>query len=104
MRGEGETPMTERMTPTVLELKRITEFANKYRQQLVADLAPEFPGREAYALAGALSVMFAASMTSDPAQQSGSGEHPQRDHVALAAHPPLATGQAFELRAQRPGR
>jgi hypothetical protein len=62
--------MTDRMTPTVLELKRITELANKYRQQLVADLAPEFPGREAYALAGALSVMFATSMASDPAQQS----------------------------------
>jgi hypothetical protein len=62
--------MTDRMTPTVLELKRITELANKYRQQLVAELAPEFPGREAYTLAGALSVMFATSMTSDPAQQS----------------------------------
>ena len=95
--------MTDRMTPTVLELKCITELANKYRQQLVADLAPEFPGREAYALAGALSVMFATSMTSDPGAAIRSGEHPQRDHVALAAHPPLATGQAFELRAEQPG-
>ena len=62
--------MTDRMTPTVPELKRITELANKYRQQLMADLAPEFPGREDYALAATLSVMFATSMTSDPAQQS----------------------------------
>ena len=50
---EGEPPMTDRMTPTVPELKRITELANKYRQQLMADLAPEFPGREDYALAAA---------------------------------------------------
>ena len=61
--------MTDRMTPTVPELKRITELANKYPQQLVADLAPEFPGREDYALAAALSIMFATSMTPDPAQQ-----------------------------------
>jgi hypothetical protein len=39
--------MTDRMTPTVPELKRITELANECRQQLVADLAPEFSGREA---------------------------------------------------------
>jgi hypothetical protein len=38
--------------------------------QLVADLAPEFPGREAHALVAALSIMFATSMTQDPAQQS----------------------------------
>jgi hypothetical protein len=62
--------MTDRMTPTVPELKRITELANEYRQQLVAELAPEFPGREAYALAAALAIMFATSMTPDPAQQS----------------------------------
>ena len=62
--------MTDRMTPTVPEFKRITELANKYRQQLMADLAPEFPGREDYALAATMSVMFATSMTSDPAQQS----------------------------------
>jgi len=46
------------------------ELANEYRQQLVADLAPEFPGREAHALVAALSIMFATSMTPDPAQQS----------------------------------
>jgi hypothetical protein len=46
--------MTDRMTPTVPELKRITELANEYLQQLVAVLAPEFPGREAYAQAAAL--------------------------------------------------
>ena len=62
--------MTARMTPTVPELKRITELANEYRQQLVADLAPEFLGREAHALAAALAIMFATSMTPDPAQQS----------------------------------
>jgi hypothetical protein len=62
--------MTDRMTPTMPELKRITELANEYRQQLVADLAPEFPGREAHALAAVLSVMFATSMTLDPAQQT----------------------------------
>ncbi len=62
--------MTDRMTPTVPELKRITELANEHRQELVADLAPEFPGREAHALAAVLSIMFATSMTSDPAQQS----------------------------------
>ena len=62
--------MTDRMTLTVPELKRITELANEYRQQLVADLAPEFPGREAHALVAALSIMFATSMTQDPAQQS----------------------------------
>ena len=62
--------MTDRMTPTVPEFKRITELANKYRQQLMADLAPEFPGREDYALAATMSVMFATSMTSDPAQRS----------------------------------
>ena len=28
--------MTDRMTPTVPELKRITELANEYRQQLAA--------------------------------------------------------------------
>ena len=67
--GKG-SPMTDRMTPTVPELKRITELANEYRQQLVADLAPEFPGREAHARAAVLAVMFATSMTSDPAQQS----------------------------------
>jgi hypothetical protein len=67
---EGEAPMTDRMTPTVPELKLITEFANEYRQQLVADLAPEFPGREAHAQVAALSIMFATSMTQDPAQQS----------------------------------
>ena len=62
--------MTDRMTLTAPELKRITELANEYRQQLVADLAPEFPGREAHALIAALSIMFATSMTQDPAQQS----------------------------------
>ena len=62
--------MTNRLTPTVPELKRITELANEYRQQLMADLAPEFPGREVYALAAALAIMFANSMTPDPAQQS----------------------------------
>jgi hypothetical protein len=62
--------MTNRMTPTVPQLKRITELANEYRQRLVADLASELPGREAYALATALSIMFATSITSDPAQQS----------------------------------
>ena len=62
--------MTARMMRTVPELKRITELANEYRQQLVADLAPEFPGLEAHALAAALSIMFATSMTPDPAQQS----------------------------------
>ena len=36
----------------------------------MADLAPEFPGREAHARAAGLAVMFATSMTSDPAQQS----------------------------------
>ena len=67
---EAETQMTARMMRTVPELKRITELANEYRQQLVADLAPEFPGLEAHALAAALSIMFATSMTPDPAQQS----------------------------------
>jgi hypothetical protein len=62
--------MTDRMTPTVPELKRITELANEHRRELVADLAPEFPGREAHALAAVLSIMFATSMTADPAQQS----------------------------------
>ena len=63
--------MTARMTSTVVpELKRITELANEYRQQLVADLAPEFPGREAHALGVALAIMFATSMTPDPARQS----------------------------------
>jgi hypothetical protein len=62
--------MTDRAQPTVLELRRITELANEYRRQLVADLAPEFPGREADALAAALAIMFATSMTPDPAQQS----------------------------------
>jgi hypothetical protein len=63
-------PMTDRMTPTVPELKRITELANECRRQLVADLAPEFPGWETHALAAALAIMFATSMTTDPAQQS----------------------------------
>jgi hypothetical protein len=62
--------MTDRTTPTVPELKRITLLANEYRRQLVAELAPVFPGREAHALGAVLSVMFATSMTSDPAQQS----------------------------------
>ena len=62
--------MIARTTPTVPELKRITELANEYRQQLMADLAPEFPGREAHALGAALAIMFATSMTPDPAQQS----------------------------------
>ena len=62
--------MTDRMQPTVGELRRLTELANEYRQQLIADLAPEFPGREAHALAAALAIMFATSMTPDPAQQS----------------------------------
>jgi hypothetical protein len=35
-----------------------------------ADLGPEFPRREAHAMAAVLSAMFATSMTSDPAQQS----------------------------------
>ena len=62
--------MTDRMTLTMPELKRIAELANEYRQQLVADLAPEFLGREAHALVAALAIMFATSMTPDPAQQS----------------------------------
>ena len=37
--------MTDRMTPTVPELKRITELANEYRQQLVAPTwGRNFPG------------------------------------------------------------
>ena len=36
--------MSARMTPTAPELQRITALANQYRQQLVADLALEFPG------------------------------------------------------------
>jgi hypothetical protein len=43
-------------------------LANEYRQQVVADLAPEFPGREVYALAAALAIMFATSMTPDQAR------------------------------------
>ena len=62
--------MTDRMQPTVGELSRLTELANECRRQLVAELAPEFPGREAHALSAALAIMFATSMTSDPAQQS----------------------------------
>jgi hypothetical protein len=62
--------MTDRTQPTVSELRRLTELANEYRRQLVADLAPEFPGREPHALAAALAIMFATSMTPDPAQQS----------------------------------
>ena len=62
--------MTDRTQPTVLELKRLTELANEYRTRLVADLAPEFPGKEAHVLAAALSIMFATIMTPDPAQQS----------------------------------
>jgi hypothetical protein len=62
--------MTDRMEPAVGELRRLTELANEYRRQLVADLAPEFPGREAHALAAVLSIMFATGMTPDPAQQS----------------------------------
>jgi hypothetical protein len=56
--------------PTIPELKRITELGNEYRQQLVADLAQEFPAREGHALGAALAIMFATSMTPDPAQQS----------------------------------
>jgi hypothetical protein len=66
---EGD-PMTDRMTPTVPELQRLTELANEYRRQLAADLTPEFPEREAHALAAVLAIMFATSMTPDPAQQS----------------------------------
>jgi hypothetical protein len=62
--------MTDRTQPTLLELRRLTELANEYRRQLVTDLAPEFPGREAHALSAALAIMFATSMTPDPAQQS----------------------------------
>ena len=90
--------MTDRTQPTVLELRRLTQLANECRPQLVAELAPEFPGKEAHALSAALAIMFATSMTPDPAQQSDQAPHPQRDHVALAAGPTLATGQAFELR------
>ena len=61
--------MTDRMTPTVPELKRITEPANEYRQQLVADLAPEFPGVRPTP-GRRSSIMFATSMKQDPAQQS----------------------------------
>jgi hypothetical protein len=58
-------------TPTVPELQRITELANEYRQQLMADLVPEFPeGDASAAMAVALAIMFATSMTSDTAQQS----------------------------------
>ena len=39
------------------------------RRHLVADLAPEFPRRESYAVSAALAIMFATSMTPDPAQQ-----------------------------------
>ena len=46
------------------------ELANECRRRLVAELAPEFPGRQAHALSAALAIMFATSMTSDPAQQS----------------------------------
>ena len=52
------------------ELGRLTELANEYRRQLIADLAPEFLGKETHALATALAIMFATSMTPDPAQQS----------------------------------
>ena len=62
--------MTDRTQPTVVELRRLTELANEYRRQLVAELAPEFPGREAHALSAALAIMFATSMSPDPAQQS----------------------------------
>jgi hypothetical protein len=74
------------------ELNHITELANEYRQQVVADLAPEFPGREVYALAAALAIMFATSMTPDQARILN-------DHVTLEACPAMATGQAFELSA-----
>ena len=62
--------MTDRMQPTVVDLRRLTELANECRRQLVAELAPEFPGREAHALFAALAIMFATSMSPDPAQQS----------------------------------
>ena len=51
--------MTRPMTPTMPELKRITELANEHWQQLVAELAAEFPGREVHALAAVLAIMFA---------------------------------------------
>jgi hypothetical protein len=61
--------------------------------ELVAELAPEFPARDAHALAAALAIMFAASMSPDPAQQSDQARILKRDHVALAACPTLATGR-----------
>ena len=57
-------------TPTVPELQRITELANEYRRQLMADLASEFPGDASAAMAVALAIMSATSMTPDPARQS----------------------------------
>ena len=79
--------MTDRMQPTVGELRRLTELANECRRQLVAELAPEFPGKETHALAAALAIMFATSITPIGAAIRA-GEHPQRDHVALAADLP----------------
>jgi hypothetical protein len=42
----------------------------KRMSKIRADLAPEFLGREVYALTAALAIMFANSMVPDPAQQS----------------------------------
>ena len=66
---EREAPIIDR-TPTVPELQRITELANEYRRQLMADLASEFPGDASAAMAVALAIMSATSMTPDPARQS----------------------------------
>jgi hypothetical protein len=52
------------------DLANIQIIANRHRDALVESLAHAYPGREAEAVGAALAVLFANSMTSDPAQQS----------------------------------
>jgi hypothetical protein len=52
------------------DLGRIEIIANRHRDALVESLVRAFPGREAGAVAAALALLFASSMTPDPAQQS----------------------------------
>ena len=74
------------------ELNHITELANDLGSKSWPTWRRNFLGREVYALAAALAIMFATSMTPDQARILN-------DNVTLEACPAMATGQAFELSA-----
>jgi hypothetical protein len=68
--GGAQVAKPDQIAITAEDIERIGEIARRHGNALVADLMRKFPGREPYAVATALALLFTSSMTTHPAQQT----------------------------------